>query len=328
MLKKFLSILIAATLLCSLFVIDASAASLFTEDFSSNDMSILTSLLGPTTETWTREIRDGALHIYNPEEGALSQTLLFDAAIEDEAVMQFDVKMDGYDAATGSYLITNIYKGGERGRYSANLGPTGIYSNSVTYSAVHEIGVWYTYIYHMKPDSMDIYRKTRGTDESFKLIVADIARTSNTSPAQFQPYCAKGMDACLDNIKVFEGTFTENASFEMNGTEVESLSGITSGTLNAKATVFSNKATATVVDGATVMAGTNVVPMLVVYNSNHKMVHSSVLSDTQLKAGENSIEISVDTSSFANKLAGGYIGFYIWDGLDLLQPIMDAIELK
>lgn len=323
MLKRILSILIATTLLCSLLVIDVSAEYLLREDFSSGDLSMFTSLVNPEGTAWKREIRDGALHLYNPENGPMSQTLLLGAPIEQEAVLRFDFKMD---SSTG-YLITNIYKGGERGRYTASIEPAGIYAGSM-HSAVHTPGTWYTYIFHMKADELDIYRKVKDSSDSFKLIVAGIARTNNTSPAQFQPYCAKGIDATIDNIKMFEGTFAENARFELNDTSIESLGGLTSGTLKAKATVSTTKAATEVVGGETFLAGTNVLPMLVVYNSNHKMIYSTVVTGTQIMAGENNIEVSVDTSSFANKVAGGYIGFYVWDGLNLLQPIMDAIELR
>ena len=68
--------------------------------------------------------------------------------------------------------------------------------------------------------------------------------------------------------------------------------------------------------------------MLVAYNSNNKMIHSTLIDNTELTMGENELEFSIDTSSFADRLDGGYLGFYIWDNLGSLQPLAKAIELK
>ena len=138
---------------------------------------------------------------------------LLDNAFEGETILQFDLKMDN----TAGYLIIQIYRGGERGRYGATFESDGVRATGGSSGTVHEPGVWYTYIYHMKADTMDIYRKERDSAEPFKQVLAGVERTTNTSPAQLQPYCAKGMDASMDNIKIHTGTFAGNAAFEING---------------------------------------------------------------------------------------------------------------
>lgn len=322
--KKILGIFAITTLFVALFAINASAAYLLQQDFTSDDTSIMSSLISPDGENWVREIKDGVLHLSNPENGAMSQTFLLDGPIEGETVLTFDLKMDN----PAGYLITNIYRGGERGRYAATIEPGGIYTNKMNV-ATHEQGVWYTYLFHMKEETMDIYRKDRDSDEPFKQIVEGIARTSNTSPAQFQPYCAKGMDVSLDNIKVHTGTFAENPVFEIAGNEISAINEVTSGTLTAKATVVTSTVTAEdTSNGVFAAEGKVIKPLIVVYNKNQKMVYSQIAEDSVLNVGENRLELSIDTSGFADKLEDGYIGFYIWDDFGNLEPLMDAIELR
>ncbi len=322
--KKILGIFAITTLFVVLFAINASAAYLLQQDFTSDDTSIMSSLISPDGENWVREIKDGVLHLSNPENGAMSQTFLLNGPIEGETVLTFDLKMDN----PAGYLITNIYRGGERGRYAATIEPGGIYTNKMNV-ATHEQGVWYTYLFHMKEETMDIYRKDRDSDEPFKQIVEGIARTSNTSPAQLQPYCAKGMDASLDNIKVYTGTFAENPVFEVDGNVISSIEDVTSGTLTAKATVVVSHVTSENTDeGLIASEGAAIKPLLVVYNKNHRMIYSKLADEAMLGVGENLLEITVDTSSFADKLKNGYMGFYIWDDFGNLEPLMDAIELK
>ena len=176
---------------------------------------------------------------------------------------------------------------------------------------------------------MDIYRKERDSEEPFKQIASGIARTTNTSPAQFQPYCAKGMDASLDNIKVHTGIFAGDAVFEIDGSTVTSIEDVARGTLTAKAEVVVSSVTPeNTADGVIASEGTAIKPLLVVYNKNHRMIYSKVADEAMLSVGENQLEVSVDTSSFADKLDGGYMGFYIWDDFGNLEPLMDAIELN
>ncbi len=323
--KKILGIFAITTLFVALFAVNASAAYLLQQDFTSDDESIMTSLISPDGEGWVREIKDGELHISNPLDGAMSQSLLLDNSFDGETILQFDLKMDN----PAGYLIIQIYRGGERGRYGATFEAEGVRASVGSSGTAHEPGVWYTYIYHMKAETMDIYRKERDSEEPFKQVLAGVERTTNTSPAQVQPYCAKGMDATLDNIKVYTGTFAESPIFEIDGNEISSIDDVTRGTLTAKATVVASSVTPeNTGDGVIASEGTVIKPLLVVYNKNHRMIYSKVADEAMLSVGENQLEISVDTSSFADKLNGGYMGFYIWDDFGNLEPLMDAIELR
>ncbi len=325
MTKKFIGIFLALTLILSLFSVNVSAAYVLRQDFSSNDTSMFTGLISPDGNEWVREVSDGVLHIYNPADGAMSQSLLLDDSFDGEAVLQFDMRMD----STTGYLITNLYRGGSKGRFAITLESAGVYSSSMAPNSAHTPQVWYTYIYHMNDEVMDIYRKERDADEPFRRIVAGVARTSNESAAQLQPYCAKGMDAYMDNIILYSGTFAEAASFEIDGQPVSDIDDITSGTLTAKAKVVTSIVTAEETpDGTFASDGAAIKPLMVVYNKHHKMIYSEIAEDANLCVGENDFEFSIDTSSFADKLDGGYIGFYIWDDFGNLEPLMDAIELR
>lgn len=323
--KKIFGIFVITALVVTLLSVNVSAAYLLQCDFSTDDDSMMSSLISPDGEGWVREIKDGVLHLKNPLTGAMSQSFLLDNAFDGETILQFDLKMD----STDGYLIAQIYRGGERGRFGATIEDDIVYASGKSCAVTNEMGVWYTYIYHMKPDTMDVYRKERDSEEPFKQLLSGIEKTTNTSPAQFQPYCAKGMEVSFDNIIVHTGTFAGNATFEVDGKEISSINGVTSGTLTAKATVVSSSImTENTDDGVFASDGATVKPLLVAYNRLHKMVYSAVADDSTLCVGENQLEISVDTSSFADKLDGGYIGFYIWDDFGNLEPLMDAIELK
>lgn len=323
--KKFIGILLTAVMVVSLFTINVSAAYLLQEDFSSSDESILSSLISPDGEAWKREISEGVLHLYNPENGAMSQSMLLSQDFTGETVLQFDLRMD----STTGYLITNIYRGGAKGRFSVTIEPAGLYSNRVVPNSAHTPEVWYTYVFHMTDDSMAIFRKEKDSDEPFRLLVDSIARTDNASPAQFQPYCAKGMDVYLDNIMFYNGTFAEDAVFEMDGNKVESIRDITSGTLTAKAQIVTSMVTTEETDdGVFAVDGIQIKPLLVVYNKNNKMIYSKIVEDAALSMGKNDFEVEMDTSSFADKLDGGFIGFYLWDDFGNLEPLMDAVEIR
>ena len=69
-------------------------------------------------------------------------------------------------------------------------------------------------------------------------------------------------------------------------------------------------------------------PIIVVYDKDRKMIYSEAYTGAGVHMGENSFELSIDTSSFAGQLEGGYLGFYLWDSFGSLQPIMDAIEIR
>jgi len=323
--KKIFGIFAITAIFVALFSVSVSAEYLLQQDFSGNDESVMTSLISPDGEGWVREVKDGVLHISNPLDGAMSQSLLLDNSFDGETILQFDLKMDNPEG----YLIIQIYRGGERGRYGATFEAEGVRAPVGSSGSAHEPGVWYTYIYHMKADTMDIYRKERDSQEPFKQVLSGIERTTNTSPAQLQPYCAKGMDASLDNIKVYTGTFAENPVFEVDGNVISSIEDVTSGTLTAKATVVVSHVTSENTDeGLIASEGAAIKPLLVVYNKNHRMIYSKLADEAMLGVGENLLEITVDTSSFADKLKNGYMGFYIWDDFGNLEPLMDAIELK
>jgi len=324
MTKRFFGLIIALTLVFAMSV-NVNAAYYLNQDFSAGDLSMFDSM--NEVADAGRENIDGEIHLFNPTNSAMSQRLFPNvSSITSDTVFQYDLCRNSLDG----YLIINLYLGNDVGRFMLNH--EGARLVGAPYVAIpnsaEEANVWYTYVWDMNLEfndagefdaaasTMDIYRKRRDSDEAFTFVGTAAAET-NKSKAQVQPYCAKGFDGYLDNVKMFGGTFAEGTVFELDGAEVNALSDIKPGELNIKTKIVTSK-----------MEDCTVTPVLVAYNSNNKMIHSTLIDNTELSMGENELEFSIDTSSFADRLEGGYLGFYIWDNLGSLQPLAKAIELK
>ena len=332
--KKLIGIFSATVLVLMLMTVCVSAATYIDENFDANDIGVLSDLGDPATGTngveWTREVTDGALHIINTTSATLSQTIyITETTIPTDAVMQFDLKSDMPLSDTKGYIMMNFYRGGAGGRVRVTLrASTIVFSNTTINTAPHEPGVWYTYYVKTYETTAELYRKVTGSDELPVYLGQTDCELSHTQSSRVQPYGANGTAIRLDNIKVYAGTDVKSASLEMDGAEVTSLDDIDGGILNARIDMVTAEVAKAEIDGVMREVYGDATPLIVVYDKDRKMIYSEVYTGSGVHLGENTFEISVDTSAFADEIEGGYLGFYLWDSFGSLQPVMDAIELK
>lgn len=332
--KKLIVIFSVAVIALMLMTVCVSAETYIDENFDANDMDVLSEVGDPTTGTngveWTREVTDGALHVVNTTTTTLSQTIYSsETTIPTDAVMQFDVKSDMPMTNTKGYIMMNFYRGGAGGRVRVTLRSSQIVFGSTTITtAPHEPGVWYTYYVKTYDTTAELYRKVRGSEELPVFLGETECELSHKQSSRIQPYGANGTDIWLDNLKVYAGTEVESASLEMGGSEVENLGDIDDGILNAKIDMVTSEVVKAEVDGEMREVYGDATPIIVVYDKDRKMIYSEAYTGAGVHMGENSFELSIDTSSFADQLEGGYLGFYLWDSFGSLQPIMDAIEIR
>lgn len=332
--KKLIGIFSATVLALMLMTVCVSAETYIDENFDANDMGVLADLGDPTTGTsgveWTREVTDGALHVINTTTATLSQTLYSsETNIPTDAVMQFDFKSDMPLTNTKGYIMMNFYRGGAGGRVRVTLRASQIvFGNTTINTAPHEPGVWYTYYAKTYDTTAELYRKVKGSDELPVYLGQTDCELTHTQSSRVQPYGANGTAIWLDNIKVYAGTDVESASLEMDGSEITSLDDIDGGILNARIDMVTAEVVKAEVEGEMREVYGDATPIIVVYDKDRKMIYSEVYTGSGVHLGENTFEISVDTSAFADELEGGYLGFYLWDSFGSLQPVMDAIEIK
>ncbi len=340
--KKLIGIIaiIAAALLT--LTVGVSAERYLDEDFSANSTAVFSSVGDPPdTSGWSRTVSGGAFHFVNNTQNTMSQVLMCDETrLGEGAILQFDLKID--DATADGYIMFNLYRGGDGangGRMSVTFRKDGVRavpfgeSGNVTFAnSAPTLGVWYTYYFKtFSSDGNskgDVYRKITGSADLPVFIGTVNIDKAHVLNAQLQPYGAKGMDAWIDNIKIYNDTFVESTALEMNGAPVTALGDIASGTLTVTLNMVNSEIVTETVGGVTKEKFSDAIPVMVAYNKYRRMVFSRVFNDAGIHMGENALELTIDTSSFADKLNGGYIGFYFWDGIDCPQPIMDAVELQ
>lgn len=335
----FIAITVTALLVLTVGV---SAERYLDEDFSANSTSVFSSVSDPSDTTgWSRTVSGGAFHFVNNTQNTMSQVIMCEETrLGEGTIMQFDLKID--EATADGYLMFNLYRGGEGangGRMSVTFRKDGVRavpygeSSSITFAnSAPVLGTWYTYYFKtFSSDGNskgDVYRKVTGSADLPVFIGTVNIDKAHKLDAQIQPYGAKGMDAWVDNIKIYNDTFVEETNLEMNGVPVTSLSDITSGTLTATLNMVNSDVVTEIVDGVTKEKFSDAIPVMVAYNKYRMMVFGKIFSDAGIHMGENSLELTVDTSTFADKLEGGYVGFYLWDGIDCPQPLMDAVEFN
>ena len=332
--RKVFGLIFLIIAVLAIATVAVSAETYIEEDFSKNDLNVMTELTvldGEKGVEWDREIKDGALHVVNTTTAALSQTIHSSTAtIPHTAVMQFDF-MSGMDSSnTKGYSMMNFYRGGTGGRIRVTLRASQIASGSITINNFpHTPGVWYTYYLKTYETTASLFRKVRGSEEAPVLISDELAiEAGHTQSSRVQPYGANGTDIYLDNIRVYADTFVEEAELTVDGASVSKIADVDGGILEAKITLTVSDYVTEDVDGVTYEAPGDAAPIIVVYDRDRKMLYSEVFSGSGVRLGRNEIVATVDTSAFAGKLEGGYLGFYLWDSFGSLQPVMDAIEIK
>lgn len=340
--KKLTGIIAITVTALLILTVGVSAERYLSEDFSANNTGVFSSVGDPPdTSGWSRTVSNGAFHFVNNTQNTMSQVLRGDDTRYGEGtILQFDLKID--DATDAGYIMFNLYRGGEGangGRMSVTFRkegvraiPFGEVANVTFANSAPTLGVWYTYYFKtFSSDGNskgDVYRKVTGSDDLPVFIGTVNIDKAQKIDAQLQIYGAKGMDALVDNIKIYNDIFVENVSLAMNGTPVTAIGDITSGTLTATLDMVNSDIFTETVDGVIKEKFSPAVPVMVVYNKYHRMVFSKILNNAGIHMGENALEFTVDTSSFVNKLEDGYIGFYLWDGMDCPQPLMDAVEIR
>ena len=332
--KKIFGLIFLIVAVLAIATVAVSAETYIDVNFDDNDMSVLSEMTILESEKgvdWDREIKDGALHVMNTTSTTMSQTMFSSSTnIPRTSVMQFDFMSEMDPSNAKGYIMMNFYRGGEGGRVRVTLRSGQIVSGSITINNFpHTPGVWYTYYLKTYDTTASLFRKVRGSDEAPILLSDEIAvETGHTQSSRVQPYGANGTDIYLDNISVYADTFVEETELTIDGAEVSSLSDIDGGILEAKIKLTVSDYVTEEIDGVTYEAPGDAAPILVVYDRDRKMIYSEVFGGSGVRLGKNEITATVDTSAFADKLEGGYLGFYLWDSFGSLQPVMDAIEIK
>ena len=109
----------------------------------------------------------------------------------------------------------------------------------------------------------------------------------------------------------------------MDGEEISNTEELSSGILKAEADfVYSDIAN----DGE-IMKNAEATLALVAYNKDGRMISCKYTSGIELACGKQEVEIEVDTTTFRGSAEGGYVGFYIIDSLEGLQPLTNRIEM-
>ncbi len=318
--KKLSLLVVMLVVLLSVFAIEVSAEYYINEEFTTDISGVTVS--GNGVHEW----EDGSLHGGASGENLSLNVYASETILPKNLTACFDYKLDSR-AATSFRPIINVYGGFGRASLSTTLAWMKV--NGTDYATLSATAdTWYSVMVQFKPSGesivFDLYRRKRDTDEPYKKYISDLPIQTNEGDAQLQIY-GTNWEANIDNIKYYTGTFSNGTSFEFNGSPIESVSSIGNGTLKVTTEVVSNKIVLGADDKIIPAKGT---PVLVFYNKNGRLISCSFIQDNDLIVGkENAIELTVDTSSFYNKLDGGYGALYIIDDFENLQLIAETIEL-
>ena len=190
--------------------------------------------------------------------------------------------------------------------------------------APHEKGEWHRYLLHWtgigtSASAFAVYSKPlNDANVEFTYIATSKPHSSagwagNTVRCRVYSF---GMDFCLDNLTIWNGSVEKGGYFEMDGEKIESIADVTAGTLKATTKITSGNVEAV-----------SVCPVMVVLDAKGRMLDCEFAPDSEVNIGPNELTASVDTTGYADKLEGGYAGFYIWQDLITAHPLYAPVEL-
>lgn len=331
--KKILALIFVVTMLSSLFAVNVSASFYMEEDFS-DGLPQFGIVYDPETGGTECFMEDGAL-VMNATDmsgGSFARGVDWTGTVEtDNLIMQFDVKWDSWNALNNDMRILVYAFAGDGKRILHSFGPHKYwFNNGANTAMVDDTAMqdkeWYTITYCFKNDRtmVDVYRQKRDSGEAPVLLIGDIAAGEINMPDQrLNIYMPKGASARFDNFRFFSGTFLEEGEFTMDGEEISKTEQLSEGVLKAEAALVYSDAEH---DGEK-MKNAEATLALVAYNKDGRMISCKYTSGIELICGKQDIGIEVDTTTFRGSAEGGYVGFYIIDSLEGLQPLTNRIEL-
>ena len=236
-----------------------------------------------------------------------------------ESIFMYDLMLPDVSTYNTKEIVAMMYYGGFR--HNAYFKPNMLISSGGNIpTGGHEPGQWYTYMYHLSSDKAVItaYRKLQSEpDSSFERLGECNTGVNNSGPYFYlYTYNGRKSDLYFDNIKLYTGTNILEHTFTLNGNEVEEISELTEGELEANISFLSNK------------EKTELNKLMVAYDKNYKLLGCTVVKkkSENFIFGHNEItaKMSLDAESAGALADGGYVGLYIWDGLN---PVMVPVEL-
>ena len=331
--KKLLALVLVLTAFMTLFATSASAVFYMEEDFE-DGLPEFGIVFDPDAGEAICAVEDGVLTLDAVNSGGtFARGVDWTGAVDSGSnlIMQFDVKWNSWNALNNDMRILVYAFAGDGKRILHSFGPHKYwFNNGANTAAVNDEAMmdkeWYTITYCFKNDRtvVDVYRQKANSDEAPKLLIGDIsAGEINMADQRLNVYMPKGGSASFDNFRFFSGTFLEDGKFTMDGEEISKVDDVSEGTLKASAEfVYSD-----IKHDGEKMNDAHATLALVAYNKDGRMISCKYASDVDLICGKQDIGIEVDTTTFRGNAEGGYVGFYIIDSLEGLQPLTNRIEL-
>lgn len=247
-----------------------------------------------------------------------------------EALIQFDLQVND-STAKGNMCLDFLF--GNKAYTRANffikgcstIEPgNGFNGGGWSRPAPHVKGEWHRYLLHWtgigtSSSAFAVYSKPLNDADAEYTYIATSKPHSSAGWAgntiRFRIY-SSGMDFCVDNISIWNGNVDKGGYFEMDGEKIESIADVTAGTLKATKKITSGN-----------VETEYVCPVMVVLDAKGRMLDCEFAPNSEINIGPNELTASVDTTEYADKLEGGYAGFYIWQDLITAHPLYAPVEL-
>lgn len=343
--KKFVCLFLAMALMTSLLAVNVSAAGTewISLDFENDTVGEMPESFprdlpddknAPATSVRCVEDMDGnkVFKLDNMESTTpVINSVQTSGATPSEMLIQFDILMN--DGTDKGYICFDLLVGNKaytRANFfikgSDVIEPgNGFNGGGWSRPAPHTKGVWHRYLLHWtgigtSSSAFAVYSKPlNDANAEFTYVATSKPHSSAgwaSNTVRFRVY-AFGMDYCLDNVCLWNGDVEKGGYFEMDGVKIDSMADVTSGTL---------KATTEITSGNT--EPQSICPVMVVLDAKGRMLDCEFVSDAEINLGPNKVSASVDTTDYADKLEGGYAGFYIWQDLMTAHPLFAPVELN
>ena len=342
MAKKIFCLVVVATMLCSVFAVSTSASiaaskTYFEENFTRPADQIDNEDWKP--EDWTIGLKNGQTFRVHPDgyaelnaNGTGEAATLTSKALTlpSDFTLMFDVK---YSKVNETEDTTNMRIECALNGFNQQL----LLDGGVLYipeesaetdredAGAHEADKWYTYIYQVKGDRMSVYRKAEGEDVFVRKL--DNAKMSTRGGNNFYAY-SKSECLCLDNIKVFAGTYMTDSNISFN--DEKTLITGTMSVICADAAPFA-KVVVSEQQEELVESPRSVLSVMTVYDARGKII-AFKSEEKELKFNnENTVVTTIDFTTPTLKdvkyddLIGGTVELYLWDlPLSGLTPLTKA----